>query len=287
MSVASAIGNKGVMPQRVARTAPSVLPKPVIGHEKSSPRASAAWTATARAGVAESPVDRWQRLHAPVLEPVAVKSPISAEARAHARAMGGTPREAQDMMDTLNGFGLAEPMWPHFKSMGFGENEAGMLRESLKRFDDGRRTSIVGVERLTPRAQTASKLSAVVEALIDGRTPDLSKLDATHARLIGRAGDDALTRATALLESELSHFITDSPVDLVDGRTADVKRALVAVIKSETSQLEHGDAAAVRKLKHDGLRSIGLLRELAVLDPREAQRVGSVFAKALHAAPTK
>lgn len=181
-------------------------------------------------------------------------------------AKGGlSGRQAQDMLDELNGLGMAEPMWPHFKSMGFKDTDASELRMALKSFDNGRRTSItssIGTAGLAKRSPKLDQLSAEITELI--------KRDPTGERL---------PRATILLENELAHFLTDNPADLVDAAPVSVKRALEAVINSETAQLANGDDATARKMKHDGFSSIALLRELAVLDPNAARTAGKKFAE--------
>ncbi len=271
------------MPQRVTRSVSS-LPRVSVEPKKSPRTTTPAWTARVTARTTETPVDRWQRLHAPVLQPVVIKSrTISAEAK---QMTGIAAKEAQEIIDALNGYGLAEPMWPHFKSMGFRETDAGMLREALKRFDASRRTSLVGVARLEPRAANTQKLAALVDALIAGKSgaAELAKLPKQFVDVLSRAGESRQERAANLLEAELSHFITDSPVDLVDGNTAVIQQGLSAAIRAETSRLAEADDATLRKMKHEGLSSIGLLRELAVLNPREAQTLGAAFASALHAA---
>lgn len=255
------------MPQRVSSSSPSIRRPSIPSAQPRAVATETAWKPGSKKPTAESQLDRWQRLRSPVLEGVKVKSAvISDEAKRMAKG-GLSGRQAQDMLDELNGLGMAEPMWPHFKSMGFKDTDASALRMSLKSFDNGRRTSLseqIGTAGLAKRA------------------PKLEQLAANVTEMISR-GDPNLAKATALLENELSHFLTDNPADLVDSAPASVKRAIEAVINSETAQLANGDEATARKMKHDGFSSIALLRELTVLDPNAARAVGKKFAEALNA----
>lgn len=268
------------MPQRVTSSSASIRRPSIPSAQHKVVTAQTAWKPGAKKPRAEVPLDRWHRLRSPVLEGVKVKSTvISDEARRMAKG-GLAPRQAQDMLDELNGLGMAEPMWPHFKSMGFKDTDASDLRMALKRFDNGRRTSLgesIGTAGLAKRAPNVEKLSAVVEALTKGTSVELPEL------LKRAPADERLARATALLENELSHFLTDNPADLVDSAPAAVKRGLEAVINSETAQLARADDAGFRKMKHDGFSSPALLRELTVLDPTAARTAGTKFADALNA----
>lgn len=251
---------------------------------------SRGWAVGARKNVAESPLDRWHRLREPVLTPVKVHTAVvTDEAKRFAHDSGLTAREGQDLIDELNGIGLADPMWPHFKSMGFHENEAGELRQALRDAATHQRTSIsssIGTQGVAKHAVMVEQLSSVVEALTSGgnATEQLAKLTGPQGDLLRRApADDRLPRAMMLLETELSHFLTDNPADLVDAAPAAAKRGLLAMVAAETKQLSTAGAATRRKMKADGYSSIALLRELTVLDPTAARVAGARFADALHA----
>lgn len=249
------------MPARISSTSAAPIRRSVP--EKSQPAETKAtsWKPTSKKASAEVPLDRWRRLHGDVVEPVKVKTAtITDDAKKFAKEISGlTGRQAQDMIDQMNGFGLAEPMWPHFKSMGFKETQAGDLRQAMKTFDTRRRTSLqstIGTAGLAKRAPELEKRIAEAE-----KSP----------------------KQLALLELELSRFITDNPADLVDAAPEVVKRALITVIETETKLLRSADEPTLRKMKHEGFSSIPLLRELAVLDPTAARSVGKKFADALNA----
>lgn len=245
-------------------------------------------------------MDRWERLHATPLEvPQRRTAVISDRAKELAKSVSSSgskmsPRLAQDMLDGLTAAGLAEPMWPHLKSMGFNENEAAAIHDQLKSFENDRRTSLTamggaGVARLAAEGKQVKALATVVDALTAGRRPDLSKLPAPVATTISNAArlgpGEQLESARALLELKLSQFITDSPIDLVDGDPSAVKTGLEAAISAQIKQVSSAeDAGDLRLMKHDGFTAFGLLKELAVLDPAAAQRFGSAFANALHGA---
>lgn len=284
------------MPNRItASKPPSAVRSPqssAPSREGSTPAATPGWFARDGRHSLEAPLERWSRLREPVLEPVKVRTAQpTAEARKMAKDVALTPRAAQDLIDELNGFGLADPMWPHFKSMGFHEHEAGELRQALRDSETHDRTSIqsaIGTEGLAKKlVAPVEQLSALVEALSAGQpsAQALAAVQGPWGEVLRRApAEDLLRRATAALEEQVSRFITDSPVELVDVAPATARRGLLAVIASETQQLATGDAAARRKLKADGYTSIRYLRELTVLDPNAARVAGTRFAAAVHAA---
>lgn len=195
------------------------------------------------------------------------------------------------MLDGLTAAGLAQPMWPHFQSMGFGEHEAATIGNQLKSFESDRRTSLSdmggGVARLAAEGQQVKALASVVDALVAGKTPDLSKLSPALARALtnsARLGPgEQLEAARSMLELRVGAFITDSPIDLVDGDPVAARTGLLSALAAQTKQVAAAeDAGDLRLMKHYGFTAFGLLRELAVLDPAAAQKAGSAFAKALH-----
>lgn len=202
-----------------------------------------------------------------------------------------TPRLAQDMLDGLTAAGLAEPMWPHFKSMGFSENEAAAIHDQLKSFELDRRASLAniggGVARLMDEGKQVQALAAVVDALVAGKPPELTKLPPAVAKTISntkRLGEgEQLKAATALLELRLAAFITDAPLELIDGDPKSARTGLLAALAAQTKLVAAApDDGALGVLKHEGFTAFGLLKELAVLDPAAAQRAGAAFARALH-----
>ena len=243
---------------------------------------------------------RWERLHTTPFEvPERRTAVISDRAKELAKSVSGSgsrmsPRLAQDMLDGLTAAGLAEPLWPHLKSMGFKEEEAAAIHDQLKSFENDRRTSLTamggaGVARLANEGKQVKALANVVEALVAGRTPDLSKLPAPVATAIGNAARlgpaEQLESARAMLELRLGNFITDSPIDLVDGAPAAAQAGIQAAISAQIKQVSSAqDVGDLRLMKHEGFTAFGLLKELAVLDPSAAQRFGSAFANALHSA---
>lgn len=289
------------MPRRIA-AAPTAAPQqpmtPTRRQAAAAPSPTTrAWTPTGGAR-REAPLDRWERLHQPVLEVEERRNPVSARARELAgRVTEGagsrmSPRLAQDMLDGLTAAGLAEPMWPHFKSMGFQEDEAATIRDQLKSFELGRRTSIIGTERLLPAAKALEGLTAVVRALLDGRAPPLAGLPPAQATVLEKAGrlgrDEQLERAMNLLDLQLESFITDSPVELLDVAPAAVKAGLEASIAAQAFVVSRAaDDGELELLTHQGFSAFGQLRELAVIDPVAAQKAGSAFVKALRAAETR
>ena len=200
-----------------------------------------------------------------------------------------TPRMAQEVIDGLTAAGIAEPVWPNLAGMGFREDEAGAIRQQLKSFELDRRTSIVGTSRLLPAAKTLEAMTDVVGALLAGRTPALDKLPAAQAQTLRGAArlgpDEQLRQASALLDLQLQHFITDSPADLLDVAPDAVKAGLQMSIASQARQLRTAeDAGAIRLARHEGFNAFGQLRELAVIDPVAAQKSGAAFVKELRAA---
>jgi hypothetical protein len=289
------------MPRRVTATPVSPLSRPVINNPRpatiTAPSPAWATGSTRAASKREAPLDRWARLHtAPLEVPERRTAVISQRARDLASSVSTSgsrmsPRLAQDMLDGLTAAGLAEPMWPHLKSMGFGEHEAAAIHDQLKSFENDRRTSLSsmggGVARLATEGKQVKALATVVEALVAGKTPDLSKLPPavstalTNAKRLG-AGEQ-LEAARALLELRLGAFITDSPIDLIDGDPAAARAGLEAALSAQTQQVSKAEAAGdLRLMKHHGFTAFGLLKELAVLDPAAAQKAGAAFAKALH-----
>lgn len=286
------------MPRRLSATPVSPRPQPpraAPSPTTAQPQTARTWTApTSRRALPEEPFDRWHRLHQPVVEVPERRSPISARAREIAGRVAGSgtamsPRLAQDMLDGLTAAGLAEPMWPNFAGMGFKEDEAATIRDQLKSFELSRRTSIPGTERLVPEAKTLEALSAVVRALLEGRSPPLGKLPAVQAKVLQNAGrlgaDEQLRQAANLLDFQLEHFITDSPSELLGVAPATVKAGLETSIAAQAHALKQAtEGIELDSLTHDGFSAFGQLRELAVLDPVAAQKAGAAFVKELRAA---
>jgi|GEM_PF-5073535 len=285
------------MPRRVsAAPQPVTTPRAPPAPPRAATPTTRAWgTSPAATTRRESPLARWERLHQPVIDVPARRSPISDKAREMAASVSRgsgermTPRMAQEVIDGLNAFGLAEPVWPNLAGMGFREEEAGAIREQLKSFETSRRTSIVGTERLRPAAKSVEALTNVVGALLAGREPALDKLPAAQAQVLRGAGrlgrDEQLRQASALLDVHLEQFITDSPADLLDVSPAVVKAGLEMAIAAQARQLETAeDAGAIRLARHEGFSAFGQLRELAVIDPVAAQKSGAAFVKELRAA---
>lgn len=287
------------MPNRINASPSAPLPRPVPARARAATTEAPAraWSAANRQATRESPLDRWTRLHTPPLEiPERRTAVISDRARELARSVSSSgsrmsPRLAQDMLDGLTAAGLADPLWPHLKSMGFGEDEAAAIHDQLKSFENQRRTSLAnlggGVARLAAEGKKVKALAVVVEALVAGKQPDLSRLSPALATTITNAkrrGEGAqLEAARTQLELQLGTFLTDSPIELVDGDPAAVKAGLLAALSAQTAQVSSAqDAGDLRLMKHDGFTAFGLLKELAVLDPAAAQKAGAGFAKALH-----
>lgn len=286
------------MPRRVASAPVVSVPRPAVSKPpRPAAPASRAWAVGRSPATRETPLDRWTRLHTPATEvPERRSAVISQRARElAARVSSGSshmsPRLAQDMLDGLTAAGLAEPVWPHLKSMGFGEDEAAAIHDQLKSFELDRRTSLSamggGVARLAAEGKQVTALAAVVDALVAGKKPDLSRLPPAVAKAITNAkrlGDgEQLEAARSLLELRLGAFITDSPIDLVDGDPAAARTGLLAALAAQTRQVSDAqDAGDLRLMRHEGFTAFGLLQELAVLDPAAAQRAGSAFARALH-----
>lgn len=288
------------MPTRVSSAPAAPLPRSAPARTRASTTTEAparAWAAGTRQANRESPLDRWARLHAtPVEVPARRTAVVSERAKELAKSVSSSgsrmsPRLAQDMLDGLTAAGLADPLWPNLKSMGFGEDEAAAIHDQLKSFENDRRTSLSarggGVARLAAEGKKTVALATVVEALAAGKQPDLSKLSPALATAIGNAkrlGEGAqLEAARTLLENQLGAFITDSPIDLVDGAPDAAKAGILAAISAQTAQVKGADDAGdLRLMKHHGFTAFGLLKELAVLDPAAAQKAGLAFAKALH-----
>jgi hypothetical protein len=251
------------------------------------------WAAKAQTKQRETPLDRWQRLHAPVTDRIPVKSKVvSAEAQKLAASISEgskqkcSAREAQEMIDTMTSAGISQPMWPNFKSMGFSENQAGAIHTQLKSSDEiDRRTSL---GNLSQHADYASKTKGLVTAAKDilaGATPSLKGLTSAQATVIqnaARLGTGEQAKAVlSLLEFQLQAFITDSPTDLLDGDVATTKSGLETAIALQTHVLKSADKFDALKAQNDGFNSFSLLRELTVIDPVAAQKVGSAFANSI------
>ena len=288
------------MPRKISVSTPLAAPRnpPPAVAVPTRKAASGAWGVGSRSSAKrETPLDRWDRLHATIFDvPPRRTAVISQQAKdLAARVSSGSsrmsPRLAQDMLDGLTAAGLAQPMWPHLQSMGFGDHEAAAIGNQLKSFESDRRTSLSamggGVERLAAEGKQVKALATVVEALVAGKAPDLSRLSPAVAKALtnsARLGPgEQLEAARVLLELRLGGFITDSPIDLVDGDPAAAQSGLLAALAAQTTQVANAeDAGDLRLMKHYGFTAFGLLRELAVLDPAAAQKAGSAFAKALH-----
>lgn len=291
------------MPRRLTTSTPLKVPRnpppgAAVTTRKPAAATSGAWAAgRGMTAKRESPLDRWERLHASIIDLSPRRTAvISREAKDIAAKVSSgssrmSPRLAQDMLDGLTAAGLAQPMWPHLQSMGFGEHEAAAIANQLKSFELDRRTSLStmggGLGRLAAEGKQVKVLASVVEALVGGKPPDLSKLSPAVATALSNAArlgpGEQLEAARSLLELRLGVFISDSPVDLVDGDPSSVRTGLLAAVAAQTKRIACAeDAGDLRLMKHYGFTAFGLLRELAVLDPAAAQKAGSAFARALH-----
>ena len=238
----------------------------------------------------ESSLDAWHRLHdARMVEPKKVRTAvITPEAKKLSTAVGRglTPRAAQDMLDELQAFAKTNAFWPELKRMGVTDRQAHAAVNSLKNFELNRRTSVLeinGVVGLKAQVASATKLAAVVNGLVAGKSIDslVKNLTATEQKVLlqaKRLGPEfVLHSAITMLDTRLEATITDSPADLITF-PKETAAALESSIRGRMAWLKmpDSDRGSYVPMAEYGTE-FGHLKELAVLDPAKAQLLGKAF----------
>ncbi len=208
-----------------------------------------------------------------------------------------TPREAQDLFDDLTALAKTNPFWADLKGMGVKDHEASVVVTSMIKVDGAeRQTSVAqdkGADWLKKELAAVGPLSNTVDALLSGASIDdaVKGLPEVRAKAILGAKNSGPAAVLALavkqLEWQLGQAFTDSATDLLN-HPKELCQGFDAALRGRTEWLKTkgSERLAVKQfiLNGDFGDAFVQLRQLVVLDPAKAHKLGRLFVDQLRQA---